>query len=127
MSMVNSGSSGKHSEKGHPLVIEDFIGICLRWGVLISAGVVILGVVLALIKGGTGYPPGSYPTGISTVLRGVHDLRPFAVIELGLLLLIATPVFRVASSLVAFALERDFPYVLITAYVLLMLLIGLFL
>lgn len=106
--------------------MEDFIGICLRLGVLISAGVVLLGVILALAEGGTGYPPGSYPTGVPAVLTGAAGLKPFAVIELGLLMLIATPVFRVAASLVAFALDGDLPYVLITAYVLLMLLLGLF-
>lgn len=106
--------------------IEDFIGLSLRIGVLLSSGVILLGLALVFATGGTGYPPGAYPVGVGAVLRGAASLRPFAVIELGLLLLIATPVFRVAASLVAFVLERDTPYVLITACVLLMLLLGLF-
>jgi uncharacterized membrane protein len=49
-----------------------------------------------------------------------------AIIELGLLLLIATPVARVAFSAVAFALERDYLYVVITLIVLVVLLYSLF-
>ena len=49
-----------------------------------------------------------------------------AIIEIGLLLLIATPVMRVAFSMVAFALEKDRLYVVLTLIVLVILLLSLF-
>jgi uncharacterized membrane protein len=51
-------------------------------------------------------------------------LQPQAVITLGLLLLIATPVLRVAVSVVAFALEHDRRYVIITLIVMTILIIS---
>jgi uncharacterized membrane protein len=52
-------------------------------------------------------------------------LRPASVIQLGLLLLIATPVARVAMSLVAFILQRDRVYVVVTLIVLAVLIFSL--
>jgi len=49
-----------------------------------------------------------------------------AIIEIGLLLLIATPVSRVAFSIVAFGLQRDWLYVAFTCIVLAILLFSLF-
>jgi uncharacterized membrane protein len=53
-------------------------------------------------------------------------LEPAAIAQLGLLTLLATPVARVAVSVVAFALERDRLYAAITTAVLLILLAGIF-
>jgi uncharacterized membrane protein len=61
------------------------------------------------------------------VLRDVVHFKSFAIIDLGLLLLIATPIFRVAASIIAFISDRDRPYVLITTYVLAMLILSLLL
>jgi uncharacterized membrane protein len=47
------------------------------------------------------------------------------VIQLGILVLIATPVARVLFSMLGFALERDWMYVVITAIVLALLLYSL--
>ena len=52
------------------------------------------------------------------VLRGVGAGRSAALIQLGLLLLIATPIARVALAAVAFATQRDRTYVIITLIVL---------
>jgi uncharacterized membrane protein len=62
---------------------------------------------------------------LGSILHGALALRPRSVIQLGVLLLIATPIARVALSLVGFALERDRMYVLITAIVLITLVYGL--
>ena len=54
----------------------------------------------------------------------VHEaiaLRPLGLIQLGLLLLIATPVARVMFSVLGFGLERDWMYVVITLLVLALL------
>jgi uncharacterized membrane protein len=48
-------------------------------------------------------------------------LRPLGLIQFGLLLLIATPVARVLFSVLGFALERDWMYVVFTLLVLALL------
>jgi uncharacterized membrane protein len=59
--------------------------------------------------------------------EGLRAVRPQAISQLGLLVLVATPILRVATSLVAFALERDRLYVLLTTIVLAILLASAFL
>ena len=60
------------------------------------------------------------------IFQGVMQLNARAIIQLGLLLLIATPVARVLFSAIAFAIERDGMYVVITLVVLAILLFSLF-
>lgn len=59
------------------------------------------------------------------VIGSALSLHSLGVIQLGLLLLVATPIARVALSLVAFMRQRDRRYVLITAIVLAILLFSL--
>ena len=59
------------------------------------------------------------------VLSAAHPSDCRGIIQLGLLLLICTPVARVAFSMAGFALERDRTYVVLTAIVLVILLYGL--
>lgn len=59
------------------------------------------------------------------IVKGAFHLRARSVIQLGMLLLIATPVARVAFSLYGFALERDRVFVLVTVLVLTILLYSL--
>jgi uncharacterized membrane protein len=65
-------------------------------------------------------------TSTTAILHGALGMSGRAIIQLGLLLLIATPVARVLFSAIAFALERDYLYVLITLIVLGILLYSLF-
>ena len=55
------------------------------------------------------------------IVHGAMELRPLELIQFGLLLLIATPVARVMFSVLGFALERDWMYVVITLLVLALL------
>ena len=67
----------------------------------------------------------SFPHTLGQVWAGLLVLRPQAIIALGLLLLIATPILRVAVSIVAFAFERDLRFVVIsTSLVLAILLLS---
>jgi uncharacterized membrane protein len=113
--------------------IEIIIGTLLRTGVLLSASVVLLGGILYLLH--NGHNVTSYTTfhgepeglkSITDIVHGAVELDPRAIIQLGLLLLIATPVARVVFSAIAFAIERDFMYVVITLIVLGILLYSLF-
>ncbi len=98
-------------------------------GVVISAALILAGFVASLIVGWDGSllgaAPGGDPTDVGAIVEGLQNLRPQAIAQLGLLALILTPMTRVATSLVLFAVERDRTYVLISAVVLVILLIGL--
>ena len=105
------------------------IGWILQGGVLLSAAVILLGLILFPFRPG-GFSTArllSFPQTLGEVWAGLLILRPQAVITLGLLLLIAIPVARVVVSVVAFALERDRRYVVITLAVLSILMISIFL
>jgi uncharacterized membrane protein len=60
------------------------------------------------------------------IFHGAVGGQALAVIQLGILVLIATPVARVLFSMLGFALERDWMYVGVTAIVLVLLLYSLF-
>jgi uncharacterized membrane protein len=60
------------------------------------------------------------------VMKGIEAAEPAAIIQLAVLLLIATPVARVVFALIAFLIERDRLYVGISAAVLAVLLYGFF-
>jgi len=105
--------------------VELFLGKLLRWGVLLAALVVFVGGVWFVAESSD--VPQNYRVfrGEPAELRAVPQivdqaiaLRPLGLIQFGLLLLIATPVARVLFSVLGFALERDWIYVVITLLVL---------
>ena len=103
--------------------IEVIIGALLRTGVMLAATVVLFGAVVYLARHGSEVPNYTVFHGEPENLMGMSGR---AIIQLGLLLLIATPVARVLFSAVAFAIERDYMYVFITLVVLGILLYSLF-
>lgn len=113
--------------------IEVIIGNLLRSGVLLAGAVVLFGAVLYLARHGRDIPhyttfhgePESLKSPVE-IFQGVMHLSAPAIIQFGLLLLIATPVARVLFSAIAFAIERDLMYVVITLIVLFVLLYSLF-
>jgi uncharacterized membrane protein len=120
-----------------PESMNNIIGKVLRYGVIISALVILLGALgLGVASGGSEvsglltYNSGAIPHGtwyevsLSGLADGLVTLTPSAWIELGVILLIATPVSRVLISVFLFAAEKDRLYVLITAVVLLLLLFS---
>ncbi len=106
----------------------------LRYGVLLAAAVILAGLLLLLIQVGprafVSMPrlrapeAGTDLTSLQAVLRELLPPKPRAVMETGILLLIATPVVTVGASAVAFALERDWLYALIATGVFAMLILG---
>jgi uncharacterized membrane protein len=112
--------------------LEIVIGNLLRAGVLLSAGVVLGGGIWLLLDCGgerANYrqfrPPANILRAPAGIIGGLGHPNPALLIQFGLLLLIATPVARVIVSLVAFAMERDRLYVVLTAIVLAVLLFSL--
>jgi uncharacterized membrane protein len=105
--------------------IHELMGALLRTGVVLAACLVFAGGVLYLARHRvpvTNYhvfqgEPAEYRT-ISGIFRQALALRGQGLIQLGLLVLIATPIARVAFSVFAFLYERDWTYVVVTLIVL---------
>ena len=105
-----------------------FISNILRGGVLLSAAIIIIGVVMFYVRYAMHVADThSFPHSLGAVISGIAQGDARSVIVLGLLVLLMTPVLRVAVSIVAFAVERDWRYVVITAIVLFVLLLSFFL
>jgi uncharacterized membrane protein len=112
--------------------LEHVIGNLLRAGVFLAALVVLAGGIIYLIH--QGRLPADYrifqgePTDLRQIGGIFHEsmaLDGRGIIQFGLLLLIATPVARVAFCIFGFAAERDRMYVVFTLIVLLILLYSL--
>lgn len=106
----------------------NIIGWVLQGGVILSAIIIALGLLLLPFSSGglSVQRLLNFPQTLGQVGQGLLILRPQAVIALGLLLLIATPVLRVAVSIITFLFERDRKYVVITFIVLGILLFSIF-
>jgi uncharacterized membrane protein len=105
--------------------MELIMGNLLRAGVLLSASVVIIGGIIYMVRQGHSVADYHAFRGelspfrtLAGIAHGILQLSGRAIIQLGLLLLIATPVARVIFSAIAFARERDYLYVAFTLAVL---------
>jgi uncharacterized membrane protein len=112
--------------------LENIVGNLLRTGVSLAALVVFFGGIIYLSHHGR--EPANYhvfqgePSDLKTVpgiIRSALELHGRGIIQFGLLLLIATPVFRVALSIWGFAAEKDHMYMIFTSIVLIVLLYSL--
>ena len=105
--------------------VHQIIGNILRIAVIVAAMIVFIGGILYLIQNGSNSPEYHVFKGepkslraISGILEELLVLDGVGIIQIGLLLLIATPVMRVIFSVFAFALQRDSIYVVVTLIVL---------
>jgi len=112
--------------------VEVIIGTLLRTGVILAALVVLAGGILYLARNGS--TPSQYHTfrgepselrHVGGILHSAAHLDIRGIMQLGLLLLVATPVARVAFTVFVFAYDRDWTYVVVTLVVLLLLLYSL--
>ena len=109
------------------------ISAVLRVGVLLAALVISGGTVLLIAKGGlmdggalltyspARVPHGAFDPSLSGIVGGLATLDPNSIIELGVLLLLATPAARVVLSVYLFAVEGDRAFFYITVTVLILL------
>ena len=109
--------------------LQQVVGSLLRFGVLLAAAVVLTGGVAYFARHGGAIPDYRVFRGQPDNLRNLAGIFSTAialdergVVQLGLVLLVATPIARVAIAGVAFAFERDRTYVLVALLVLALLL-----
>lgn len=113
--------------------MDTVVGQMLRIGVTVAACVVFAGWLIYLIQA-RGLAPDYRQfhgtpillTRLQLIFHGVRAADSRSVIDLGLLLLIATPVVRVMFCIVGFAVQKDRLYVLVSSTVLAILLYSLF-
>jgi uncharacterized membrane protein len=94
--------------------VERTVQLVLLAGIGVSVALMAAGLALGLARGA------GLPSGVAAMTElpvGLVRLRPSAYISAGLVVLIATPFVRVAGSLVAFAVQKDRRYVMVTAAV----------
>ncbi|ERJ57488.1 DUF1634 domain-containing protein [Sphingobacterium paucimobilis] len=106
--------------------ISLLVGQILRIGVLLASVTLIIGGVLYLTVHGKDPIPDytkfiaetNANTTLSGIIAGVMQINVPQIIQLGVLLLICTPIVRVIGSLVGFIIEKDTMYIIITLIVL---------
>ena len=112
--------------------VDQLIGTLLRSGVIVAALVVLIGGISYLIRYGATLPDYRVFRGepedlrsLSGIVSNALSFRTRGIIQLGLLLLIATPIARVAFSIFAFTLQGDRIYIVVTFIVLCVLIYSL--
>jgi uncharacterized membrane protein len=112
---------------------EKIMGNLLRYGVVLSAAIVMVGASFYLYQHGNELP--NYEkflgepqriTDVKEILGNAFDGSGRSIIQWGLLILIATPVARIIFSIIGYILERDYLYIIITLIVLGIILLSLF-
>ena len=113
--------------------VELYIGKMLRLGTVTSSIITVSGGVIYVLQHPNEHPKfktfvgaPEYLRKFSTIIPRLFQLDGLAIIQLGVAVLIATPILRVAFSIVAFAIERDKIYVVITCIVLAIILGNMF-
>lgn len=105
--------------------VQLLIGNVLRWGVILSMLIVFCGGLIYVYR--HGHETASYYSfkgepdflkSIKGIFEGVLAFKSRAIIQTGIIVLIATPIVRILLSIYSFLLEKDYRYVIITLIVL---------
>jgi len=111
--------------------IQLLIGQVLRAGTVLSVSIVFLGGIFYLYR--HGHALASYKPFIGVpdfvqhspgIFYSAFSLKGQAIIQLGIILLIATPIMRVICSAIGFVLEKDYLYTCISILVLCIIFIS---
>jgi len=111
--------------------LERFIGNLLRYGVLASSAVVLAGGIVYLFRHGAQIPQYHEFKGEPRKMRepalmweAIWHGEGRPLIQMGLLILIATPIARIVVSCIGYLLEKDYLYAVLTVIVLLVILLN---
>ena len=112
--------------------MKEMIGNTLRIGVVTACTIALISGIYYLIRNGGETIP-NYTifhkeqasfTSIKGIFNGLTTLSPKEWIQLGVIVLMLTPIIRVALSLIDFARQKDWLYVIITAIVFMVILMN---
>lgn len=123
------------SREASLLQMESVVSVILKVGMSLSLGLVVLGTFVSLFHSGdyahsqeslkrVTSPAAELQRSPGQIFSHLGDFRGQAIVIAGLLMLIATPILRVIVSIVAFAIQRDRFFTIITSIVLVLLLIS---
>ncbi len=118
--------------------MELALGMLLRAGVALSIALILLGLLVSFIRHPNFIydqhilhtlvtPEAQFPNTVPGVFQGLATMPGRAIIDLGLLVLLATPILRVAVSAIVFGLRKDWPFAFLTTFVFLTLILSLLL
>jgi len=129
--MATTNGGRRFGGKFRDADLEQIIGELLRYGVLASSVVVLTGGIVYLVRHGGQYPQYREFRGEPDKMRNPllmweamwrGEGRPL--IQLGLLILVATPIARILFSFIGYLLEKDYLYAVLTVIVLLVILLN---
>lgn len=114
--------------------IEVIVGTLLRYGVMTASAIVLMGGLYFLFQHGQAPVPSYHRfvgesigyTTFSGILQGAIALQAKAIIQFGVMVLIATPILRILFSLIGFTIEKDRLYIVITLVVLCVIMLSTF-
>jgi len=126
---MNANNNGKNLADRD---IELLVGRLLRTGVITASCIVLIGGILFLIQHGSSPMPSYHHfngedssfTTFGGIISSTLQFDAKGIVQFGVMVLIATPVLRIALSLLGFALEKDKLYVIITTIVLCVMLFS---
>ncbi|HIE16889.1 MAG TPA: DUF1634 domain-containing protein [Dehalococcoidia bacterium] len=95
--------------------VDSWLSLSLKTGVVVSLALTMLGLILAIIAGIEEAGP---PVSSGQLLQELSELEATAVITLGVIILLLTPILPVLIVMVAFLREKDRLYLGISAVVL---------
>lgn len=141
MNPENRDSEIQREKEEEENISSKILSFYLIWSVLISITVIAIGVLEYLVTSSTGYAivpldqliksggvsTNVFPHYLGTIGMGVLKVKAFAIIQLGILLLILSPIGRIFIQILIYARERDRAFVVISTVVFFILLLSLYL
>jgi uncharacterized membrane protein len=131
MALKKTSEAGVSTEHFDDRRMEVIMGRLLQIGVLLASLVMVLGGIMYVEAHHDATPDyrvfSSEPQTLRQfggIVHGIRAADPAAIIQLAVILLIATPVARVVFALIAFGIERDKLYMFVSTVVLAVLLYG---
>lgn len=97
------------------------VGMTLLGGLITSIAVMVAGLLVAGVQGGSST---SHVLPLDQVITHLLKFESAAILDLGILLLFATPLAGVAVALVNFLIERDTTFAAVTLFLLAMLAVA---
>lgn len=139
--MNSNGKSVVKQPNSEESIANTLLSLFLIWSVVVSVSIIAFGVVEFLVTGSTGYirlpvpillktgglSTVAFPHTLPSIVLGVLTLKSFAVIQIGLLILLLTPLGRMFLQILIYVKERDRYFILIASTVLAILMFSLYL